>query len=315
MPGIEIRHTSRGSLISDIQEVARKLSKFPKVVVLEGERIKKEVIKISSSLFPEENLILFIVDPEKDLLKEIKPHLDELKKRIWIVIYETKSESETIPNRSRWIEDERVRKRKVLSILREYGKKMTDKAYSLFVQRVGDDNLFENELLKLINFVGEKEEIRSKDVEEIVSRQEEGSLLYLLEATRDMNKEKAIEVLATLFNSGINPLVIHSYLSRVVRLLIQAKEISSLLDPSESFYKKFSDLKNLYPFLPEDKKNYFLFLHPKYALSLAQLAKKFSLDRLLDLYDSLTTCDLKIKTGTKFELIILETILMENLDA
>lgn len=317
MAGILIKSVAKSSLLSDIQETAQRLNRFPKVLVLEGKEIKEGILKLSSSLFPQENLVLFLVDPEKETLKNLKRQLDELGKKIWIIIYETKGKGGVDVQSYTRTEREKIIRKKIISFLKQFGKTMTDKAYSLFMQKVTDDTSLENELLKLVNYVGERQEIRSKDVEAITTGFEEETLISLFETIKEMDKKTMIEVIDNLLMRGTSPLMIHAYFCRVVRLLMQGKEIVNLLDPYDSeggFFRKFSDLKNLFSFIPEDKKNYFPYLNPRYALNIAGIANRMPFRRLKDLYNSLTAYDLNVKTGTRFERTRLETVLLRSLD-
>jgi len=311
MAGVYFKQGFRSTFVSDIRAIAEKLHSSPKIVVLEGEEIEKGLAKISSSLFLEENLVVFLVNPKKETIEKLKPLLDTLSHKISVVIHEIKDKEASAFRFSP--PEERLLKKKVLSILKDHGKTMTDKAYAIFMQKIRDEALIECELLKLINYVGDRKEIRSADVDTIVSGSEEESLISLFEAIKEGDKRESIRILHTLFISGMSPLLVHAYLIRLVRLLIQAKEISNVLDLSNSetlFYKKFSGLRNLFPFLPEDKKNYFPLLSPKYALGLMKLANRISLKRLKDLYASLISYDLRLKTGTKFDTIRLENLLL-----
>ncbi len=318
MGGILVRKVERSLLLSDIHETARRLSPFCKVLTVEGEEIKREIRNLSSSLFPPEDLVLVLVDPRKETLKEIESSLYDLSKKIWIIICETEHSDKVAKKGYLGEERERRLKKKVLSFLKGFGKTMTDKAFNLFARNVTDDAFVENELLKLVNYVGEREQIRSKDVEEITIRTEEATLFSLFEIIKETDKRKILKVLNNLFDCGFHPLLINTYLERLVRLLIQSKEFVDLLESyySEgSFVRKFSDLKNLFPFVPGEKKNYFPYLAPRYALSITNCAKRISLSRLKEFFKSLSEYDFLIKTGTKFERTRLEMIVLRIMDA
>ncbi|MCS7280690.1 MAG: hypothetical protein NZ583_03555 [Desulfobacterota bacterium] len=315
MAGILIRSVQKGELVSDIRETARRLHHFPKVLVAEREEIKNAIMKIYSSLFPEENLILVLVDPQRDTLKVLKDQIDEVSKKIWVVIYEVKEDDRTISKRAD--ETERDLKKSVLSFLKKHQKTMTDKAFLLFTRRVGNSDFLEAELMKLVNYVGERTEIKSKDVERIVTSSDEADVSRLFDAIKGGDRKEATKVLNGLLDRGLAPLIVSSYLSRILRLLLQAKDFSHLLDPynsESSFMRKFYGIKQTYPVPSEDKKNYFLSLNPRHAMNIAAFASRVSLIRLKDLLRSLGTYDLKLKTGTKFERTLLELILLRGFD-
>ena len=56
-------------------------------------------------------------------------------------------------------------KERVRTALKRNGKKMTDKAFTLLTSRIRDESILDQEVLKLIGYVGDKATIDSKDIQ------------------------------------------------------------------------------------------------------------------------------------------------------
>lgn len=294
MPGLIERVISKGPLYPQIEEEAKKLKERPKILILHDP--ERDIRRLLSSLFLDENLVVFIIDPEKRILS--LPELAELCRKVYVVVCETKEE-----------ERERYLKKRVISFLKTHGKALTDKAYEILSQRVNDEAILEQELKKLLNYVGERREIRSKDVLDLVPDYMEENLISLLDALRTQDKREITRVLRALEENVDSPNLVLSYLIRLARLMLQAKDLREFLDEPQ-FYEGFRKMKGYLGNLGEEKKNYFPNLNPKYAFAIYDLAKIMSPSRLSFLFFSLTQLDVRLKRGTKLERERLESILM-----
>jgi DNA polymerase III delta subunit len=63
---------------------------------------------------------------------------------------------------------------------------------------------------------------------------------------------------------------------------------------------------------PNDKKQHFPYQKPYYAYNLSKASQKFKRKKLVDFFDNLTDFDIKMKSGSKFERILLEHGLLET---
>jgi len=310
---------SKDNLVEDISLLARKWSENPKVVTLSGPALKPGIAEKASALFLDTNIVLALIDPDPGLLDDVKDHLSLLKEKINSIVYYTEAKPEVpayLGSARLHIEQDRemrVRER-VLSSVRARRKKMTDKAFALLKERVKDEVLLEQELDKLIDYAGDKDTIELKDVAAVVTQTHEDTLIALFEAIAQRNQKELIAILQNLLAQGVHILAIQNYLVRQLRLLLQAKDMESLLT-SQTDYKTFSKalatFKESLDFKPQEKKHYFLYQKPYYAYRLSKTSMKFSKKELVSLLDMLAHLDALIKRGTKYDRVRLESGLLE----
>lgn len=160
---------TKENLAGDIHALGKKWSPDAQIIVASGKDIKAAIIEKASALFLDENLVLILVDPDKTIFDELMGQLEMLRERIHIVIYSTSALPEHLKNIAGTIsvmdKDKETRIRKsVLAFLKQYDKKMTDKAFRALVERIKDESVIESELMKLVNYIGEKPSIDSKDI-------------------------------------------------------------------------------------------------------------------------------------------------------
>jgi len=79
------------------------------------------------------------------------------------------------------------------------------------------------ELEKLIFFVGERQIIEEKDVQEIVGKTKEDGIFALTNALSEKNQLAALETLKNLLDQGNHHLQILTMIIREIRLLLQAR--------------------------------------------------------------------------------------------
>lgn len=293
MPGLIHKVFYKGSLAQQIEEEARKLKENPRILVIQDH--ENEIKRLSSSLFLEENLVVFLVDPERRTL--FLPELKTLSERVFVVICETKDEDK-----------EKYLKKRTLSFLKAHGKVITDKAYEILKDRIRDETFLDQELQKLVNYVGDRREIRSKDVIDVVSDYGEENLISFFEALRTQDKTEILRVVHNLFESLESPNFLLNYLVRLGRLLLQAKDLREVLNESE-FYEGFKKMRASYGHLTQDKKNYLPNLNPRYALAIYELANVITYPRIESLFLSLVELDTMMKKGTRLQKERIENIL------
>lgn len=293
MPGLVHRTFYKGSLVSQIEEEAKRLVENPRILVLEDP--ENEIRRLSSSLFLEENLVVFLIDPERKIL--FLPELKALSERVSVVICETREEDR-----------ERYLRRRVLSFLKLHGKGITDKAYEILKERLRDEVFLDKELQKLVNYVGERKEIRSRDVMDVVSDYSEDNLISLFDALKTQDKKEILKVTHNLFQSLESPNILLSYLIRLGRLLLQAKDLREVLNGSE-FFEDLRKVKASFGQLTQDKKNYLPNLNPKYASKIYGLANLMTFSRIKFLFLSILELETMSKRGFRLQRERLENIL------
>jgi len=310
---------TKENLSGDIHALGKKWGPDAQVIVASGKDIKPTIVEKASSLFLDENIVLILVDPDRSVFDELVGQLDMLRERIHIVIYTTTALPDHLKNIAGTIsimdkdKETRMRKR-VLAFLKRYDKKMTDKAFRVLVERIKDESILESELMKLVNYIGEKSNIDSKDIQAIVIEMHEENLITLFEAVARMDKEGVLTVFENLLTNGVHILAIHSYLIRQIRLLLQAKDMEELYKANPdygTFVKTFGKWKENLEIKTSEKKHYFPYQKPFYAHKLSKASRRIPRQTLISFFNNLTLSDVRMKRGTRFDQTHMERDLLE----
>ncbi|HOL04522.1 MAG TPA: hypothetical protein PK864_09795 [Syntrophorhabdaceae bacterium] len=325
MKDIIVAMGSKDNAHEDIGILSRQFYDSPQNIIVSGEGIRDTVAGIASSLFLEDRIVLTLIDPGKEIIDEIRTHLVSLKGRVPVIIYMTSETKPVLPGVEAEVvvmekeSDKRVKDR-VTALLKRYGKQMTDKAFELLKERIRDEAVLETELMKLINYSGDKKRIDSKDVLAITAQTHQDDLIGFFDAFSNKDKKKMMYILDNLINTMNLPLdtaiiIIHSYLVKQTRLLLHAKDTEDRSGP----YTKYPDFtkilnrwKDSMDIKPVEKKQYLPFQKGFYAYKLSNISRKFDKKDLISFLDTLSKIDLAIKRGPEHERrIILETGLLE----
>jgi len=305
---ILIASGNKDTVYEDISELAKRFSDTPKNIILSGENAKNEIIKRASSLFFEENLVFAIIDPEEKTIKEMKNHLESLKGRAFIILYYTSGErpkkdfldADTVILEKDM--EERI-KNKVKNLLKKYNKQMTLNAFEMFKEKIRDESVIESELIKLINYTGEKKKIDSKDVMTITSETHQDNLIALFDAFSKKDKKKVLLIIDNLINTMNTPLdtailIIHGYILRQTRHLLHAKEIEHKIPQYgkySDFVKFFNRWKDTFEIKPNDKRHFLPFQNSYYAYKLLSVSRQFKKEELFSLLNGLAKIDISLK--------------------
>jgi DNA polymerase III delta subunit len=310
---------TKENITEDVRIFSEKLTNNPEILIITKKDIKDKVIEKASALFFENNTVLVLLDPERELLEEIKGQLVLLKEKMHIIIYFTTAAPYTqspIECTTIIIKKDREKriKDRVLALLKKYNKVMTDKGFKLFRERVIDESVLETELMKLINYVGVKKEIKSGDVRSIVTETHEENLLNFFDVIAQTDKKEMLNTLETLLLSGMNLLAIQGFLVKQARLMLQAKDMEEILKANHdypAFSKIFNKWKESIEMTPLDKKLYLPYQKTFYAYKLSKTGQRFKKKDLLSFLNMLMDLDTKIKSGTKQDRIHMEHGLIE----
>lgn len=310
---------TKENIVSDIKALGTKWSSNAQVTVASGKDIRMLIIEKASALFLDENLVLFLIDPDKNVFDELMDQLNTLLERIHIIIYTTSSPPDYLKKISSHLltmdKDKETRmKKRVLALLKQYDKKMTDKAFRALVERIKDESVLESELMKLVNYIGDKSSINSKDIHAIVIEMHEENLITLFDAVARMDKEEVLNIFENLLKNGVHILAIHSYLVRQIRLLLQAKDMEELYRANPdygTFVKTFGKWKEDLEIKTSEKKHYFHYQKPFYAHKLSKASRRISKQTLISFLNSLTISDVRMKRGTRFDQFHMERDLLE----
>jgi DNA polymerase III delta subunit len=316
MKDIIIAVGSKENLLEDVHVIAKQLISDPELVIASGKEkdMRNIIIEKASNLFINENLVLVVVDPGGALIDELKGQLQALKEKISVVIFTTSASdkiSEHIDGKVIVLEQDKEKrlKGKVRSFLQGHTKKMTDKAFDLLMERIKDESILESELTKLVAFVGEKNTIESKDIRTIVGETHEDSLMALFEAFQKFDKKEMLAIFENLIDNGQYILAIHSYLVNQIRLLLQTKDMEKMVREGVEypvFAKVFKKWKEDLDLQSSEKRRYLPYQHPYYAYKLSKVGHNISQKDLLAFFEMLTTFDVQVKRGTKYDRVRME---------
>ncbi|MDD3847061.1 MAG: hypothetical protein PHC90_11970 [Syntrophorhabdaceae bacterium] len=305
---------SKENIIEDIHLLSRRYHEHPGLVIAQGKDMRQVVIESASNLFLADNMVIAIVDPSLADAAALRTHLDALKDRAGVIVYlttEAKDVREALGGQEVVLEKDRDKriKERVRTALKRNGKKMTDKAFALLTSRIRDESILDQEVLKLIGYVGDKTTIDSRDINAVVTETHEESLMALFDAFSRMDKKDILDIFETLVENGQHILAIHSYLVNQMRLLMQAKDLEPFVADARAypaFAAVFKRWKERTGVETSGKKRYLPFQHPYYAFKLSGTSRKISRGSLVEFYEFLSSLDVKIKTGTKHDRTLME---------
>jgi len=110
--------------------------------------------------------------------------------------------------------------------LRQAGKSLEPQAREMIFARAGDElRALQQELDKLLLYVGERSSIRAQDVEMIVADQGEGWIFDLTRALAERDAVAALSQLARLMSRGEHPLKLLGTIAGEARRLLSARQL------------------------------------------------------------------------------------------
>jgi DNA polymerase III subunit delta len=188
--------------------------------------------------------------------------------------------------------------------LGQTGRNLDSRARETLLARAGDNlRAFQQELDKLLLFVGDRPSIRAEDVEAIVTDQGEGWVFDLTRAIAERDARVALMQLGRLLAQGEHPLKILATVSAEVRRLLYARQLL------ETDLVKLWKRGMTYPqfqqnVLTEGKP--LLTRNPYADYMCFQRAEHFSLDELCLCMEGLFDADLRLKSSGSQPRLVLE---------
>ncbi|HEM61477.1 MAG TPA: DNA polymerase III subunit delta [Chloroflexi bacterium] len=175
----------------------------------------------------------------------------------------------------------------------EEGGKIDRDAVQLLANYVGNDlRLLDQEVGKLLTYVGQGRSISRDDVERLVSYVREASIFDLVDAVGTRNTKLALQLMEKLIDDGNHPLYILHMITRQIRILLQTRELKDKqTEPGD-----ISALLGLHPYVVKK--------------ALAQ-TPNFAVTQLEELLHRLLDVDVAIKTGQMEPVLALELFLTE----
>ena len=108
-----------------------------------------------------------------------------------------------------------------------YNKKISRETLDLFISKTdGDMYMVSNEIAKLVSYVGDRDVIESKDVEELCQAPVVGKIFDMTDAMSVKNKKKTMELYYDLIAAKEAPAYILTMLIRQFDLLLTTKELA-----------------------------------------------------------------------------------------
>jgi len=168
---------------------------------------------------------------------------------------------------------------------------ITPEATDLLAQLIGGNLwLLSNEIDKLLLYA-EGRSIEENDVRQLVSYAQEANIFALVDAVLERQPEIAYRILHRLHQEGASSAYVLVMITRQLRLIVQTKELSSRLSPTQIQAKL--GLKS-------------------YALDKTlDQAKSYNFERIKQAYSRLLETDVHIKTGKYNDQIALELLIAE----
>lgn len=210
--------------------------------------------------------------------------------------------------------------RLVIDRLKAQNKSIAPDAFSELQKKTGNDmrQIFD-ELDKLITFIGNRQKIEKKDVEEIVTQSDFDGIFDLTNAVAQKSLPLALAKLKSLLDKGEHPILIHTMLTRQIRFLLQVKLIIECGYLKQEFSQMSYDIfqqrvyKNISPelinLLPDSKQSNILKQPYPLHVSIKQ-AKNFSIQSLIKAMEYLLESDIQLKTGTLTPELVIEMLVI-----
>lgn len=173
------------------------------------------------------------------------------------------------------------------------GGKIEPRAASALESFVGGNlRLLDQELDKLLGYVGGDRPVREDDVHLLTPYVRETNIFGMVDAIRDRDGGKAISLLHQLLDEGKASLPLFNMIVNQFRTLIQVRELA----------EQGRDRQEVARILK---------LHPYAAQKSLEQARRFSPEQLRSAYFRLLETDLAIKTGQMSDLLALDVLILE----
>ena len=175
----------------------------------------------------------------------------------------------------------------------DFNLKITEGARRFLIEIVGNDlQKLNNELEKIITYIGDKRIINRDDVEAVVGYIKTDSIFALTDAIGEKNVEKGLRYLNNLFAHGEPPLRILSMIVRQFRLMWQAKVYKEMGYSSSEISKKIKVI-------------------PYFIGRILEQSGKFDAEELKLCFYKMLNSDLELKTSDSPPHIILDSLILD----
>lgn len=181
----------------------------------------------------------------------------------------------------------------IVGILAKSGKRMRESDIAKLVTMTGDDMVnLQNELEKLINYVGQREIITAEDAEQIVNRRIEDHIFKLVDSMGRREQRKALEYYYELLALRESPFRILSLIGRQFNILLQTKELIELRIPEKQIAARIG-------------------VNPYFINNYVVQASNFDMTTIRKALEACVKADEDIKTGRMVDRLSVELLIVE----
>ena len=182
----------------------------------------------------------------------------------------------------------------IRKIAKELGKDISSDAAEYVQEATGRDlQAIRNELFKAALYVGDKNRIELRDVEQVVSESKSATTFELTKALGERNLKRALRILGNVWEGGEHHLKILSMIARQFRYLLMAKEVLEE-GGGEKDLKERLGISN-----------------PYFLRQLSTQAKGFSHDALINTLLTLRETDMSLKRTSLSRQVVLEELVIK----
>ncbi len=179
--------------------------------------------------------------------------------------------------------------------LLDNGKTISNKNARLIADYVGNDMwTLSNEIEKVINYC-EGEVVESEHLDILINNPKEMVIFKLVDLLLDQNIAVSFKNIPSIFESGHSTQYLLSMISRQMRLLIIAKQLTHYNSPKSLYKEKLG-------------------IYSDYVIdNIINQVKHRDIDVLMNLYEKISDLDIGMKTGTINENIIFDSLISNRI--
>lgn len=212
--------------------------------------------------------------------------------------------------------------KKVVEKLASFDKKITPRAFDQLRKRTGGDMQLVSEAInKIIDFVGDKDQIDELDIRNVVSQTHYDGIFDITDAISRRSTKQAIKSLREVVSSGLDPIPITAAIANHLRFCVQSKLIilkkgikpigrqmrypdftSKIFQP---LVEEFGDL------LPTSQTSNILKRSPYISYKIFQSINSFTTHELMDALNKVLEVEIQLKTTPYNGEILLEQLVFE----
>ena len=212
--------------------------------------------------------------------------------------------------------------KKVSEKFAEFDKQITPRAFSQLRNRTGGDMYTIAEAInKIISFVGDKRQVDEQDIQNVVTQNTFDNIFDLTDAIGKRSIEQALKSLYEVLESGQEPILVNSTVTRQFRFALQAKLIAEKkgIRPLRSRMPFSEFTKNIFQpiaeeikgSLPQSATHNILKQNPYVAYKIFQTLHAFTAEELVTAIEKTLIVDTQLKTSDADETSILEQLICE----